>query len=287
MLLSRRACAFSAIATLTTTVVVGCTLITSADDLKTGPPSIGKDDAGHPIGNPIDNNNDGGDRGSNEAGRDDAGSIPVVDAATDGGGGGTTSFTDDFNRANGPPGNGWSEKTPGRLTISGGYLTPKGGDFRDGFIYRANDDIADIEVGVELTFSLPPEGDPQVLARLQRATVTQAGSFDGYLCWVGSAGTAIKVGREDGASLSMLAQTNFPSPLATGSVHRLRCRVTGQSPVQILGIVEQQTGATWTEISRASFADSSPQRITKSGTVGLGNNTGPVFTFDNFSRTAL
>ena len=265
---------------LLATFLTGCSLVVDLDGLAGGGGAA-----------------DGGGTGpSSEAGPNDAAGDAVGDATTDkdatadasgGGDGAAPGFTDDFNRADGPPNNGWIEKTPGRLTISGAHLVPTSGDFRDGFDYRTTDDLTDVELGVELAFSVPPEGDPQLLARLQRATVTQAGAFDGYLCWIGSAGTAIKVGRENGAMLSTLAQTSFSSPLATGSVHRLRCRVTGQSPVQILGIVEQQTGATWVEIARASFADTTPQRITKSGTVGLGNNTAPVFTFDNFSRTAL
>ena len=249
---------------------MGCSLVVNTDDLS-GPG--GAADGGGP--GPVS------DAGPNDA---------VGDATADvrgGDDGAAPNFTDDFNRADGPPGNGWTEKTPGRLTISGGHLVATSGDFRDGFVYRATDDLTDVELSVELTFSVPPEGDPQLLARLQHATVAQAGAFDGYVCWIGSAGTAIKVGREGGATLTTLAQTSFPSALATSSIHRLRCTVTGQSPVQIIGIVEKQAGATWTEISRASFADTSPQRITKSGTVALGNNAAPVFTFDNFSRTAL
>ncbi len=255
-------------------LLTGCSLVVSVDGL-----SGGSDAA------------DGGGTGTlSEAGPNDVPDGAFGDAIADVGGGGdgaAPAFTDDFDRADGPPGNGWIEKTPGRLVISGGHLVPTSGDYRDGFDYRANDDLTDVELGVELAFSMPPEGDPQLLVRLQHATLAQPGAFDGYVCWIGSAGTVIKVGRENGGTLSALAQTSFSSPLATSSVHRLRCRVTGQSPVQIVGIVEKQAGVTWTEVSRASFADSSPQRITKSGTVALGNNTAPVFTFDNFSRTAL
>lgn len=259
--------------------LMGCSLVVSVDGLSGG-----------------DGAADGGRTGvGTEAGASDAAGgtdgSTVGDATGDVGGGGDgatpDTFTDDFDRADGAPGNGWIAKTPGRLSISAKRLVPTSGDFRDGFIYRATGDHADVELSIELTFSAPPEGDPQLLARVQRATVAQSGAFDGYLCWIGSTGTAIKVGRVRGASLSQLAETTFPSPLATTNAHRLRCRVTGQSPVQILGIVEQKTGTSWTEVSRASFGDSSAQRITTSGTVAIGNNTGPVFTFDNFSRTAL
>jgi hypothetical protein len=92
---------------------------------------------------------------------------------------------------------------------------------------------------------------PQVHARIQRDTITQADTLDDYLFFVDgfepSPGRAIIARQQPvtGQFECYMLGIPFPSPLQTNERYRLRFRVTGAGPVTLQGFVERFNGTGW------------------------------------------
>jgi hypothetical protein len=164
-------------------------------------------------------------------------------------------FFDDFNRANNAAiGNNWTEKFPNAFSILNNEVVSidtSPVDYHDAIVYRPQgEDRLDVEVGLEFRL-LPGENFPQVHARVQRDTITQPNTLDGYVFFVDgfepAPGRAIIARQQPVAGqfeCYMLA-IPFPSALTTTDRYRLRFRVTGTAPVVLEGFVERFTGAAW------------------------------------------
>jgi len=164
-------------------------------------------------------------------------------------------FFDAFNRPDSASiGNGWTEKFPNAFAIQEGMVTSIDTgtiDYHDAIVYRpVAEDQRDVEVGLEFRI-FAGQNFPQVHARVQRSTITQPNTLNGYLLFVDgfepSPGRAI-IARQQAVTgqfeCYMLA-IPFPSPLQETDQYRLRFRLTGANPVTLTGIVERLDGTTW------------------------------------------
>lgn len=201
-------------------------------------------------------------------------------------------FVDTFNRANNAAlGNGWIEKTPAafELLSNEAARTATGFDYRDNLVYRpAAEDVLDVEAAAEIRFLTVPPGYPQIFVRAQGGTIGATGTLDAYLLYINNSNTQAILARQRG--------TNYDEPLATIALspalnttdrYRLRLRATGTNPVALSAFIERQNGAAWQIIGQATASDSAANRISATGTVGIGGYTELSPRFDNFARTAL
>ena len=215
------------------------------------------------------------------------------DSGTDGGGldtGTRRAFSDSFDRADGPIGNGWIEKLPGRFTTVADRLSvnPIDATYRDSIVYRpASENLADVEVAVDVTVAaFTSKLFPQIHARVQTATVGQAKTLDSYVLYYDSSKTAALLGRASGpgglSTLTTIALSSAPQP---SEPFRLRLRVKGAAPVTIEAFVERVRDSK--VLGAQNYSDEASDRIDTAGSVGISDNQSSGYTFDNFSRTQL
>jgi hypothetical protein len=216
-------------------------------------------------------------------------------------------FFDDFNRpSNAVLGNNWTEKYPAAFSIQNNEVVSIDTapiDYHDTIVYRpASEDRRDIEVGIEFRL-LPGMNFPQVHARVQRNTIGQPDTLEGYLMFVdgfepspGRAIIAIQPPVTNQFECYMRA-IPFPSPLQQSARYRLRFQVMETNPVFLTGIVERFDGATWQVFaSGTTLHDNNTQRdpnlycdpgvmpppITGPGAVGFAKWTTNNEILDNF-----
>lgn len=201
-------------------------------------------------------------------------------------------FVDDFDRADAPDlGNGWIEKNPAAFSVSAAQAAKLGvgTGYRDNIAYRpAVEDLLDVEASVELRLLANPPGYPQILVRVQSATVAAANVLDGYILYVSNnAGQAV-LGRQTGNSfVATLATIGINPALNTADTFRLRLRAEGTNPVDLEAYVERLNGGSWDVIGQAFFSDFAANRIGTAGTVGFGGYVESSYRYDNFGRVDL
>jgi hypothetical protein len=152
---------------------------------------------------------------------------------------------------------------------------------------------------------------PQVHARAQRATLTQANTLDDYLFFVDgfepAPGPAI-IARQPstpGQFECYMLAIPFPSALTTSGRYRLRFRVTGASPVTLQGFVDRFNGSSWDVFASGTITHSAtgttpardpnlycdpgflPGPLTTAGAVGFAKWTTANEVLDNFTWTDL
>ena len=199
---------------------------------------------------------------------------------------------DDFGRADAAAvGDGWIEKNPDAFALAGNRVVklavPAG--YRDNIVYRpANEDVLDVEAAAELTFSSMPPGYPQVLVRVQSATVANPDTLDGYILYVSDTINQVVLGRQNGNEfVTTLATLVLDEPFNTTDRFRLRLSAIGANPVLVTGYVERLSGNVWEVIGQALVTDSSPQQIATAGSVGFSGFVESSYAFDNFVRVDL
>lgn len=236
-----------------------------------------------------------GDASTNDAAvKDAADSAISADAPVDAGGDAPlgSTFLDDFNRADDPfIGNQWLLKTQGQLPLVGNVvrrISPDGGpNYEDNIVYRpASEDVADVEISVDILFTSNPSGYPQIWARMPSAIIAQPSLLTGYVFYITSADAAT-MSRNSGTDLTDFNNVNFSTSLSPGLVYRMQFRVTGTNPVHLTGTVTDV--ASGTVLGNGSYDDADPARLSSPGSVGFSASSSDVdvFTYDNFLRTSL
>ncbi len=241
-----------------------------------------------------------------EAGRSDAGSadsaIEAKEAAVDAGSvdagsvdgrGAVPSFVDPFDRANGSIGNGWLEKSPGVMAIRDGRLRVEGtpADYRRSIVFRPeSENIADVEISVDIVAPAWKHMFPQIHARVQTATVLAPDVVDSYLLYMEEDTNKVHIARNRGSNGAVIKKTILvPLALPATQSFRLRLRVTGRAPVKVEGFVERVVDeSTVITLGQETFEDSEADRIQTPGSVGLStfsaSDAGSGYTYDNFVR---
>lgn len=207
-------------------------------------------------------------------------------------GGGTTSFSDDFARADSDAlGNGWLEKLTTPWFLQGGRAVKQsvGSSYQDNVAYRpAGEDVLNVEASAVMRITASNPGYPQIFTRIQSATAASANYLQGYILYIDGANNRAVLGRQEGYSfLTELAVLNLSPVLNTTDTFRLRLSTTGTNPVQLQAFVERLGTSGWTTIGTASFSDSSANRIATAGSVGFSGYTENGYSFDDFTRSNL
>ena len=208
------------------------------------------------------------------------------------GGGGGTSFADDFARADSDAlGNGWIEKLTTPWFLQGGRAVKQavGSGYQDNIVYRpAGEDVLNVEASAVLRFTAANPGYPQIFTRVQSSTVAGGGFLDGYILYIDGVTNRAVLGRQLAyANLSEFATFTLSPAVNTTDTFRLRMSTTGTSPVQLQGFVERLGASGWTTIGSASVTDSSADRLQTAGSVGFGGYTEGGYSFDDFTRSNL
>jgi hypothetical protein len=250
-------------------------------------------------------------------------SVTVVTPAPGGGrsqpltffvqGGSITYFYDSFNRAdNTTVGNGWTEKNPNAFMIQNNELPSVGPTegFQQDIMYRpAGEARLDMESSIEfrrLTSGpdLYTANWPQVHARVQTNTVTFPYTLDSYIFFIEELNATPRAMFAITASPTIgsrnecyIQQLPLPSPLVTGERYRLRFRVTGTSPVNLWGAVDQLVNGAWTVVASGTathanntvrdpnlYCDEAnlPPPIVNPGVAGTAKWVNRTDTYDNF-----
>ena len=256
-----------------------CSLFVSLDDLQDGGPGGGDARASDVAIGADAANETGADSGSK------------LDAGADGE---TGVFVDDFNRPDSATiGNGWTMKTPAAFTLSDNEVqrtTDMTTNFADDIVYRpANEDVADVDLSIELVFQGAPGGYPQLHVRAQRATITETAFLDSYICYVQDASTLAISRAFDFTSLEDFTTGTIAPAVQTGERYRLHCSVRGTSPPVIDASLEHFSGGSWTTIAQTQAQDSDAGVMAGAGTVGFSASStdSSQYVYDNFVRTNL
>ena len=207
------------------------------------------------------------------------------------GGAAPVTFFDNFNRADDTRiGNGWIEKTPAAFDLMGNAAVPgvSAAGYLNNLVFRpAVEALLDVEASVEFSLT-SPNGVPQIIARVDHASILTASAYTGYNLWFSSNDT-VNIGRQVGGTVpsANLAAIGVSPTITTGQTYRLRLRVEGTDPVLLEGFVERFDGMNWLVIGTASVADSAPERIVTAGAMGFACNTNTAFFYDNFHYQEL
>lgn len=203
------------------------------------------------------------------------------------GGGGALAFFDDFNRPDDQQiGNGWLQKTPNCFDLIGNVVVKNapGGSYKDNLVYRPGAEaLLDVEVSAELEFTTAVIERPQLLVRIQMATILTPDGYDGYKVWIPASATQALLARQVGTGGSTTLATITVSPgFVQGERYRIRLRAVGTTPVQLDAYVELYNGMSWVGIGTASYADSDPARVTTPGVAAFSGATDTGYFFDNY-----
>jgi hypothetical protein len=212
----------------------------------------------------------------------DAGEAGAVDAAAlDSSAPPTSTFFDDFARADGSIGNGWLPKV-GKFSLVSGAVREADSSlsYKDLLVRRpASEAALDVEVGVAAT--LPPDGgDVSLYARIQPSS-DQSETLVSYTLYPGAENVAYvdhDVGKDDAEPVTSFA---LNPPLAGGQTIHMTLRVTGTSPVHIVATISDASGKL---LGGASVDDNTPNPIGAAGQVGFGSGGGGS-RFDDFKAT--
>ena len=201
-------------------------------------------------------------------------------------------FFDDFERPDGASlGNGWIEKVEPAFSLLNGEVVKAvvTTSYRDNMVYRpASEDVLDIETSVELTLSALPDGNPQLFARVQAATIAMPNEYDGYLLWIDDLVDTAHLSRQRGTVfVTTLVSFALAPPLDFTHRYRMRMRVVGTDPVILAASVELLDAGRWTVIGETTALDSHADRIVTPGAPGFSGAEEAGFTYDNFTRLDL
>lgn len=202
-------------------------------------------------------------------------------------------FADDFSRTDGADiGNGWLEKSGSAFSLVGGEASKSGAganDYRSNIVYRpSNEDLLDVEAAAELRLTSTPVGYPQVMVRVQSASVATPATLDAYLLYMNNSSTMATLSRQRGGAYdTALANLTLSAALNTTDRYRLRLRAVGTSPVQLSAFVERLSGSTWQILAQTTYSDSATNRISTAGSVGFSGDAETNYRYDNFTRTDL
>lgn len=207
-------------------------------------------------------------------------------------GGGGTSFSDAFTRADSDViGNGWLEKISTPWFLQGGRAVKQGvgSSYQDNLVYRpASEDVLNVEASAVLRITTGSPGYPQIFTRIQSNTANVGGFLEGYILYIDGVTNRAILGRQRGyAFLTELATLNLSPTLNTTDTYRLRMSNVGTNPVQIQAYVERLGTSGWTVIGTASYNDGSADRIQTAGSVGFSGYTESGYSFDDFQRSNL
>ena len=257
-------------------LAAGCLLTTNLDDLAgsgTGSKDAGPD--GTQTQPPTDGNRDAQSSGSDASLSNDAGD-----------GGGTDPnllFADDFNRADGPVGNGWLDpKSSYRIEDNHLPISGSGFGFQADTLYRPKTDaVRDIKASIEFTpLSMPPNY-PQVHVRAQPG--------DNYKCYavgIPQSDNSFFFGRcAANSNFVSLADLALTENILAGRTYRLSISATGASPVHLIATLERKTESGFSVIGQKAIDDGDPDRVMEAGQYGISADSSPNWIYDNFVAT--
>lgn len=245
--------------------VAGCSLVVDTSELTGG--------EAPPRDAPVAAAPDGGDAGDS--------AVPDGDTQP-----AEAGFHDGFDRPDSDAlGYGWTEKTPGAFTLEAGRVVKLATttSYRDNMVYRpSSEDARDVEASIEVHVGTPVQF-PQIFVRAQRATISDSGSYDGYLLYLQDSTTKAILGRQRGSAFVVTLATLDLAPALDPAVrHRLRLSAQGTSPVELEAYVERLEGGAWKPNGRATFSDAAPERIAEAGAVGFAANEAATPVYDDF-----
>lgn len=213
----------------------------------------------------------GVEAGGTDGGNGDAGDANVL-------------FTDDFNRANGPVGNGWLDpKASYRIEDDHLPVNGNGWGFQANTLYQPKRaDALNVKASVEYTpLSLPPNY-PQVHVRAQPG--------DDFKCY------AVGIPQDDtiffgrcapGGNFTDLGDQKLDENVVVGRTYRLSISTTGTSPVHLTMTLERKTDRGFMIIGQKSVDDAAAERVTEPGAFGISGDTNPNWVYDNFVITKI
>lgn len=247
----------------------GCLLTTDLDSL-----SDGRGDA----------SSGGPGEGGLESGASSSGSSSGPDSGGDAAEAGPSDpdlvFADDFDREDGPVGNGWTDPL-GRYVIRN-HQVPVVGDgysFQETYLYRSSSvEARDLAVSIELT----PLGLPAVFPQVHlRATPGE--QFVCYAAGIPFSDSVFFMGRcTPGGNFSTLGEQTLSENLVIGQTYRLTIAATGTDPVHLRATLEKKTKTGFVEIGRKEVDDVSPDRVVEAGMFGVSANGTTNYVYDNF-----
>lgn len=249
-----------------------CALTTDLDGLHD--PSSGADDSG-----PDGRSSEGGPEPA------DADASSAADASTDASADASTVdpsilFQDDFNRPDGPVGNGWVDAKNGYAIVDNRIpITASSWLFQSNTLYRpAAADTRDIEVSIEFTPLAVPPSYPQVHIRAQPG--------DHYRCYAAGiprSDNAFFFGRcAPGNNFVSLADQTLSENILVGRTYRLSISAFGDSPVHLVARLERKTDTGFVILGQTIYDDTSADRVREAGMYGISGDTDPNWIYDDF-----
>jgi hypothetical protein len=253
--------------------LVSCTDLAGLDDLRFG--------------------SDGGEAATQTAAASggSAGSSASASTGGDGGMGGAGGrgpcFHDDFQRPDGPVGNGWTEKTPDVFSIVSGRLVkgPTTSDYRDNLVYRETPGgfDADVALTVDVTVGDAADGElpfPQLALRVFSPSLGPD-VLDAYLLYVsGSSPDLLRIARQiSNLGPETLASFEMSTPLEPLTSYRLHFSAQGL-PVTLYGRIERLRGDGPELLAEGSFVHETGRRL---GDVGISGDDEHHYAYDDFS----
>lgn len=222
----------------------------------------------------------------------DGGHLPLADAGAEGttdagpidGGGSNVLFRDDFNRANGPVGNGWLDPTKS-YRIEDNHLPVNGSGwaFQTNTLYQPKrDDALDIKASVEYTALALPPNYPQVHIR-----VRPGASYECYAVGIPQ-DNVIFFGRcAPQNNFISLGDQTLTENIVVGRTYRLSISAKGTSPVHLTMELERKTDDGFALIGHHEADDNAPERLGEPGAFGVSGDSSPNWVYDNFVVTKL
>lgn len=197
------------------------------------------------------------------------------------------SFFDDFDRTDSDDiGNGWVEDNPPVFSLFGGEVVIDelaSLSYERNLVYRPlSESIADVEAVAAVRFNSELQsGTPQVFARVQPDVRSREGA-SAYLCFYTNSGY-VQLRRNNVAVETDLAQSGMPVPYNLGDEYRLRLRVEGADPVQLLCALDVLMGERWSELASVMTTDDDAEALVEAGSVGFSTNVGTQpYRYDDF-----
>lgn len=200
---------------------------------------------------------------SDAGGRSDAASVP--DASPAAAPFAMLAFSDDFTRADGPLGNGWTEKTPGTFAIAAGRARQSVGGAVDRLAFRP-DAFADVEVSA-VALLKNTCCSARLFARVLPVSDTP-GQLYAYELVLDAASVVVRLHKRlsTGSVVRELAGQALPVSLLAGVPYSIALRVMGRDPVTVEGSASALDG---TPIAALRGSDGSGDRIVGAGRVGF------------------
>jgi hypothetical protein len=196
-----------------------------------------------------------------------------------------TSFFDDFNRADGPIGNGWYVKTPGTFLIKNGTAEKQRLDgslyFDNALLRPAIEDRGNVEASVVFTLN-GLESSAQLYVRVQRSTLATPQTLDAYFLYVEKEGD-LTLYRQHGTVFEpteVLDRKAIPS-FALGERYKLvLSAVNTTNAVSLSGQIFRASNDAL--LQTVASVDSAANRISKEGATGVSGRPVAYPIYDDF-----